>query len=110
MKKRKVLPSPRRRVPCYRVFEPVVVGVSVWVREVHSQEKEAQRRQAQGESAHRPGEPSGSATPQPTDYLTLFSCPFCHNPTLQNLRLPSVTTTVAKFVFTQRESTFPRFN
>ncbi len=55
------------------------------------------------------GEPSGGATTQPTYYLTLFSCPFCHNLTLQELRLPSVTTTVTKFVFTQSEPNFPRF-
>jgi hypothetical protein len=36
----------------------------------------------------------------PTDFSTLFPCPFYHNTTLQHYRLLSVTTTVTKFTFT----------
>jgi hypothetical protein len=37
----------------------------------------------------------------PTDFSTLFPCPFCHNPTLQHYRLPVVTATVTKIAVSQ---------
>src|SRR5215208_3188455 len=48
------------------------------------------------QSPHRPCEQGCSAAAHPADYSMLFSCPFCHNPTLQHYRLRSVTTTVTK--------------
>jgi hypothetical protein len=56
------------------------------------------KRQAHG--TQRPSDPSGDAVAHPTDSspLILFSCPFCHNPTLQHYRLQSVTTTVTRIV------------
>jgi hypothetical protein len=44
--------------------------------------------------------------PDPTDTSTLCSCPYYHNPTLQHYRLLGVTTTVTKFIFSQREPNF----
>jgi hypothetical protein len=42
-------------------------------------------------------------------FLVLFSCLFCHNPTLQHYRLPAVTTNVTKMVFSQSELNIPGF-
>ncbi len=61
---------------------------------VQDQQQEAQPRQDHGEQARRPRQPSGSAKTRPPDPSTPLSCPLCHNVTLQQHRLPSVTTAV----------------
>src|SRR5215203_709708 len=52
--------------------------------------------ESHGERTHRPCQPRSRTSAHPTDSSPLFPCPFCHNPTLQHYRLPSVTTTVTK--------------
>jgi hypothetical protein len=47
--------------------------------------------QDERQAAQRPGQPCGGTAAHPTDFLPVFPCPFCHNPTLQRYRLPNVT-------------------
>ena len=75
------------------------------MREVQSQQKEAQRCERQGDCTQRPCEPCGGAVAYPTDSSTLFPCPFCHNTTLQHYPLPSVTTNVTKIALSESGKT-----
>src|SRR5215204_29904 len=78
---------------------PEGVYGNVRVREVKDQKQKAQSGQSHGECPQRPGQPCSSAVAHPIDSSTLFPCPFCHNPTLQHYRLPSVTTNVTRIIF-----------
>src|SRR5215218_3343966 len=71
-------------------FEPVEVDRGVQA-QVENNEEDAECCECQGERTHRPSQPRGGAALHPTNFSTLFPCPFCHNTTLQQDRLPSVT-------------------
>src|SRR5215211_6074110 len=57
-------------------------------------EQEGEREERHARHPQRPRQPGSGVGAQPTDSLTLFPCPFCHNTTLQDDRLPSVTKAV----------------
>jgi hypothetical protein len=66
-------------------------------------EETQERRKHDRECPKRQGSPCRRAEAYPTDSSLLLSCPLCHNLTLQDDRLPSVT----KGVTNVGEVTFP---